>query len=203
MEETHNARNQILTAAGELFARKGYHATSIREIAQASGILSGSLYAHIRSKEDLLFDIVYDIATAFTSGIKPVVESNLAPHEKLYEGLRFHIRTVAAHLSMVTVYYNDWIMLSDVRRTRIKSLREQYEEQWTIIVRDCIEPNAYQHADENAVTLVILSSAHWVYQWYRPSGEVTADDIADRFYEVIVGGVNHPLNTDMTRRVGG
>lgn len=201
--EIGHAREHICYVSAELFAKQGYHATSIREIAQASGILSGSLYAHIRSKEDLLYDIVHGIATSFVGGIEPIAESQLNPFKKLHAGLRFHVSIVVNHLQMVTVYYNEWRMLSDVRRIRIKNIREKYEAYWASIVQECMRRNACKDSDERAVTLVILSSTNWLYQWYSPSSQITPEDIADRFYEVIIGGMRDSEELVKNEEIGG
>lgn len=187
--ETQSPREQIISAAGRLFSQKGYHATSIREIAEASGILSGSLYAHIRSKEDLLYDIVGDVAISFLNSIDSVLSVQHTPVEKLREALRSHVRTVASHMDAATVFFNDWRMLSDVRRTRIEKLRDAYEKKWVSILHEGMQQGVFRETDETFLRLLLLSAGNWVYQWYRPDGSCAPDEIADQFFHMIVHGI--------------
>ena len=86
-ESTVQRRDEVLGAAEELFASRGYHAASVRDIADALNIKGGSLYAHIETKEDLLWEILVAAADRFFAAVTPIVESDLIPIEKLLGGL--------------------------------------------------------------------------------------------------------------------
>ncbi|WAH35170.1 TetR/AcrR family transcriptional regulator [Alicyclobacillus dauci] len=182
-------KEQILAAAGRLFSKKGYHATTIREIAEETGILSGSLYAHIQSKEDLLFEIVDEGAMAFLNSIEDIVNSPSDPVTKLRAGLAAHIQVIAEHLDASTVFFHEWQALSEPRREMIQKKRDQYEAQWAAILDAGAREGVFASRDPKFARLLILSVANWVYQWYRPTGNLSPSDIAERFTDVIVDGL--------------
>src|SRR3954454_23201337 len=114
-----SARRQELTReAAKLFAQKGYHGTSIGDIADALGIQKGSLYAHIASKEDLLYETMREGADAFHAALDAIPEDAPAA-EKIRLALCGHLRVVAEQLDVATVFVQEWRSLEGTRREEI------------------------------------------------------------------------------------
>ena len=132
-----------MEVARRFFSTKGYHGTTIRDISEASGILSGSLYAHINSKEDLLFEITDRGAEAFLGSLRPIVEGPGSPREKLRRGLTAHARVVADNLEGATVFFHEWKSLSKERREIIQRKRDEYESLWARIIDEGIEKGEF------------------------------------------------------------
>ena len=188
--ETTHRRDQLLTAAAELFSERGYHGTSMQHLAERLGILRGSLYAHISSKEDLLFEIVDRGADRFITRMEEVVASEAPPSEKLKQALSAHISTVAEHMEASTVFLNDWRFLSDERRELIQAKRDLYESLVQEIIEEGIEWGVFaENLDPRGATIFVLSTANWVYQWYRADGPLSPDEIASMFSEMIENGL--------------
>ncbi|MCL6575892.1 TetR/AcrR family transcriptional regulator [Kyrpidia sp.] len=183
-------KEQILAVSERLFSEKGYHGTTIRDIAEASGILSGSLYAHIDSKEDLLFEIVNQGADNFLGALEPIIASPGNPEEKLRRGLAAHIRVVGEHLHAAKVFLHDWRALSDERRQIILEKRRRYEALWGALLEEGIQAGVFRPVHPKFAQLVILSVANWVYQWYDPEGPLGPDEIADQFARILLEGLN-------------
>jgi TetR/AcrR family transcriptional regulator, cholesterol catabolism regulator len=177
-------RDQILEAAARLFSERGYHATSMRDLGEATGMLAGSLYAHIDGKEDLLFGIVQRAAEAFLGGVEAVRESDAAPEEKLRQAMRAHIEVVAGDPEAARVFHHEWRALKGRRRTEVRRLRRRYEEVWDEIVRDL--PGT---TDRRSARLLVLSAANWTYTWYRPDGPMSPRQVADRFTDLLLEGL--------------
>src|SRR6476661_5225787 len=97
-------KEQIYSTASSLFSERGYHATTVRDIAARLNMQGGSLYAHIDSKEDVLWEIVSRAAEQFLQAARPVAASNLSCAEKLREMVRAHVAIVAANLSEATIF---------------------------------------------------------------------------------------------------
>jgi TetR/AcrR family transcriptional regulator, cholesterol catabolism regulator len=189
-EATPHRRDQMLTAAAELFSERGYHGTSMQHLAERLGILRGSLYAHIASKEDLLFEIVDRGADRFITRMEEVVASEASPPDKLRNALAAHIATVAEHMEASTVFLNDWRFLSGERREIIQAKRDLYESLVQEIIEEGIEWGVFnEELDPRFATIFVLSTANWLYQWYRPDGSLTPEDIATRFSELIQEGL--------------
>jgi AcrR family transcriptional regulator len=189
-ESVPHRRDQLLTAAAELFSDRGYHGTSMQHLAERLGILRGSLYAHISSKEDLLFEIVDRGADRFITRMEEVVASDAPPSQKLRQALSAHITTVAEHMEASTVFLNDWRFLSDERRDLIQAKRDLYESLVQEIIEEGIEWGVFaEDLDARHATIFVLSTANWVYQWYRPDGPLSPDEIAAMFSEMIEKGL--------------
>src|SRR5260221_13389278 len=120
-------RSELTREAAKLFARQGYHGTSIGDIADALGVQKGSLYSHIASKEDLLYETMRDGAAAF-HGALDVIPEDLPATDKIRLALRGHLRVVAEQLDVATVFVQEWRYLEGARREEIVAERRRYEE---------------------------------------------------------------------------
>jgi TetR/AcrR family transcriptional regulator, cholesterol catabolism regulator len=177
-------RELILDQAARLFGRRGYHATSMRDIGEATGVLAGSLYAHIASKEDLLHEIVVRAAGEFLGVVEAIRAEQLPPEERLRKALRAHVHVVADNLDAAWVFHHEWKALTGERRDDVRRLRRRYEEMWDDIVRDL--PGA---GDPRFARLLVLSAANWTYTWYRPQGPLSPEEVADRFTDLLLAGL--------------
>jgi TetR/AcrR family transcriptional regulator, cholesterol catabolism regulator len=178
-------REQILEVAARLFSERGYHGTSMRDIAEATGLLAGSLYAHIASKEDLLDDVVRRAADQFIGRVEEVVSAQVPPADRLRLAMRAHVAVLAENLDAAWVFHHEWRALSPPRRQQVRALRRRYEELWDRVVRDLDGG-----ADPRFARLLVLSAANWTYTWYRPDGPLSPDEVADRFTELLLPGLN-------------
>jgi AcrR family transcriptional regulator len=177
-------RDQILEEAARLFGRRGYHATSMRDIGGATGMLAGSLYSHISSKEDLLNEIVLRAANRFLSELGAILAEDLTSEERLRRAMRAHVAVVASNVDAAWVFHHEWKSLTGERREEVRRLRRRYEGLWDGIVREL--PGA---ADPRFARLLVLSAANWTYTWYRPDGPLSPDEVADRFTDLLLAGL--------------
>lgn len=162
----------------------------MQHLAQGLGILRGSLYAHIDSKEDLLFDIVDRGADRFISRMEEVITGEQDPIGKVKLAVRAHVTTVTEHLEAATVFLNDWRFLSPERRDEIQAKRDLYESLLREIVEEGIEWGQFpDHVNPKLAAIFILSTVNWLYQWYDPKGTLPPEDVADRLSELILGGL--------------
>jgi AcrR family transcriptional regulator len=180
-------RNELARQAARLFAEKGYHGTSIGEIAEALGVQKGSLYAHIQSKQDLLYETMVEGARAFHAGLDAIPEDAPAT-EKIRLALRSHLRVVADQLDVATVFVQEWRYLEGDRRDEIVAERRRYEERIRALFREGRELGELRSdLDDSTAALLALSAANWAYTWLQPGRET--DELADRFYEQLLDGM--------------
>jgi AcrR family transcriptional regulator len=180
-------RRELTREAAKLFAQKGYHGTSIGDIAEAMGVQKGSLYAHIASKEDLLYETMREGAAAFHAALDAVPEDTPAV-EKIRLALRGHLRVVAEQLDVATVFVQEWRYLEGERRDEIVAERRRYEERIRDLFREGRELSELRaDLDETAAVLLLLSAANWAYTWLQHGRDT--DEIADRFFALLVDGV--------------
>jgi TetR/AcrR family transcriptional regulator, cholesterol catabolism regulator len=180
-------RNELTRQAARLFAQKGYHGTSIGDLAEAMGVQKGSLYAHISSKQDLLYETMAEGARAFHGGLDAIPE-HVPAVEKIRLALRSHLRVVAAQLDVATVFVQEWRYLEGERRQEIVAERRRYEERIRGYFREGRDLGELRSdLDDTTAALLVLSAANWAYTWLRPG--VDTDALADRFYELLLDGM--------------
>ncbi len=182
-------RERLLEVAAQVFSEQGYRGSSMQDLADGLGILKGSIYAHIESKEDLLFEIVDRGADRFINRLRAVASEDAPAPTKLRSALQAHVETVAEHMEAATVFLNDWKFLSAKRRRLIVAKRNQYQALIRQIVDEGIRAGEFRKGlDPKFATLFVLSSANWVYQWYDPKGHMSPREIANQFSEMILEG---------------
>ena len=180
-------RDELTRQAARLFAEKGYHGTSIGDLAEAMGVQKGSLYAHIDSKADLLWDVARDGAAAFHTALDGIEEA-LPATEKIRLALHAHLRVVAEQLDVATVFVREWRYLEGERREQFLAERRRYEERVRGLFREGRELGGLRtDLDDGTATLLALSAANWAYTWITP--QTDTDALADRFYEVLLDGM--------------
>ena len=186
---TIDRKDQVLRAAERLFSQRGFHAASVRDIADTLQIKGGSLYAHIESKDDLLWEIVSAAADRFFAAIGPIAQADLVPVERLKRAILAHVGVITGNLEATAVYSNEWRNLSAERRPQFAARRHEYEEIFRRMVGDCIREGTFAALDEKFAALLILSSMNWIYQWYRADGPMTPEEIARKLTEMIFNGL--------------
>ena len=180
-------REELVAVAARLFAERGYHGTSMADLAEAMGVQKGSLYSLTGSKQDLLVVVTREGAAAFHTTLDAVPE-DAEPLARLRAALRGHLAVVAAQVDAATVFTREWRYLEEPELTAFRDERRRYEARWRALVRDAAERGALRSdVDVDATVLVLLSAANWAYTWIRADAET--DELADRFAAIVVDGV--------------
>ena len=188
--EPSGRREQIERTAGALFSRRGYAATSVRDIARELDLQGGSLYAHIASKEDVLWAIVRRAASAFFAASEPIAASPEAAAARLRALMRAHAAVVERHWDFATVFNQEWRFLGPERRAEVVAWRDRYEALFRAVLRDGIAGGEFRPDTAPDLTaILILSTLNALGQWYRPGGPLTAEQIADRYADLILDGL--------------
>ena len=180
-------KEELSRQAARLFAEKGYHGTSIGDLADSMGVQKGSLYAHIEGKEDLLYQTMRGGAAAFHGALDSVPEV-APPAEKVRLALRAHLRVVSEQLDVATVFVQEWKYLEGERLEEIVSERRRYEERIRELFREGRDLGELRaDLDVNAAALAFLSAANWAYTWLAPGADT--DALADRFFALLLDGI--------------
>jgi TetR/AcrR family transcriptional regulator, cholesterol catabolism regulator len=180
-------RSQLTREAARLFAAKGYHGTSIGDLAEAMGVQKGSLYAHIESKQDLLYETMREGSHAFHAALDAIPDE-LPATEKIRLALRGHLRVVAEQLDVATVFVQEWRYLEGERHDQILDERRRYEERIRSLLREGRELGVLRtDLDDATAALLLLSAVNWAYTWLQPGRDT--DELADRFYALLVDGM--------------
>ena len=180
-------RDDLTREAARLFAERGFHGTSMGDLADALGVQKGSLYSLTGSKQQLLFETMRSGASAFHAALDAVPE-NAPAVERVRLALRGHLRVVAEQLDVATVFTREWRYLEAAYRDEILAERRRYEARWRTLFREGVEVGGLRvDLDVGAATLLVLSAANWAYTWLTPDGDT--DELADRFTAIVVDGI--------------
>ena len=180
-------RREVTREAVRLFAQKGYHGTSIGDIAEALGVQKGTLYSHIDSKEELLDETLSEGAAAFHAALDEIPD-DAAPVEKVRLALRGHLRVVGEQLDVATVFVQEWRYLEGERRETFVAERRRYEERIRELLREGRDLGELRSdLDVGSAALLLLSAANWAYTWLQPGRDT--DELADRFFALLVDGM--------------
>src|SRR5437879_12999369 len=180
-------RTELNRASARPLAEKGYHGTSVGDLAQALGVQKGSLYAHIDSKADLLWEVARDGAEAFHAALDAVTEDGPVI-ERIRAALRAHLRVVAEQLDVATVFVREWRYLEGERRAEFVAERRRYEERFRALYREGRELGELRtDLDDATAALLALSAANWAYTWLRPGAD--PHELPDRFTALLLDGM--------------
>jgi AcrR family transcriptional regulator len=180
---------QILDAATRIFQERGYDATTIQAIADEVGLLKGSLYHYIDTKEDLLFRIIDDVHRRLAKSASGVSE-DLEPLERIRTFIEGHVRFCAENLPAIRVFLHDFRALSEERRETIVKERDAYNRRFHDLLRDAqVHGHLKPDLDLDLVVLAVFGMMNWMHHWYQPGGRKSADDIAQTFAALALDGM--------------
>jgi AcrR family transcriptional regulator len=180
-------REELTRTAARLFAERGYHGTSLADLADALGIQKASLYHHIAAKEDLLWEVAWSGAESFHRALDAVPEG-VPTTEKIRLALAGHLGVVAGQLDAATVFTREWRALEGERRERFIAERRRYEGRIRDLFREGVERGELRtDLDVATAALLFLSAANWAYTWLRAGADTSS--LADRFYAVLLDGM--------------
>ena len=187
MKSIATRRQELTRQAARLFAQKGYHGTSMGDLAAAMGLQKGSLYSLTASKQELLYETMREGAAAFHSGLDEL-PADAGATDRIRLALRAHLRVVAEQLDMATVFIREWRYLEGDRRDQILAERRRYEQRLRDLFREGREHGELRtDLDDSAAALLVLSAANWAYTWLTPGRDT--DALADSFAAILVDGI--------------
>jgi AcrR family transcriptional regulator len=191
---------RIRDTATELFYEKGYHATSMREVAAAVGIKAASVYNHFSSKEDILFEITHGTMKEMLAGARAEISAASSPEAQLRRLVEFHVRYSAENRLRAKVADDQLHGLSPARRRKVLKIRDQYEALFRDILTRGRDERGWQVDDVAVVTFAIATMASAVGVWYREGGRLSATTIASIYGDLAVRAVDGVKAPSSSRR---
>ena len=185
-------RQQIEDAASALFRERGYAATSVRDIAQALNLQGGSLYAHVASKEDVLWSIVGRAADRFHSEVGSIADQRAPAADRLRRMIRAHVRVVTSAQRDAAVFLHEWRFLSADRRAQVAARRDSYEALFRRVIADGVAAGDFAPTDVRLTAMAILSALNGIASWYRPDGALSPAQIGDQHADLFLRALVMP-----------
>ena len=177
---------ELLRVATGLFRERGFHATSMQDLAEALGMNRGSLYHYIESKDDLLWWIVSGALERLRAQVEPVLNGRGTAVERLRRAIAAHLAFAADHGDELALVQIELRSLSPSRRTELIERRDAYEHEWRATLQAAFEAGSLRPTDVRLTGIAILSACNWFTQWYRPDGPLTVEQIAASFADLFL-----------------
>ncbi len=181
--------DQLIETATRLFNEKGYHNTSMQDLADALGMQKGSLYYYIESKEELLRRLLKRATSFLTSQIDEIYASDLPPAEKLRWALEHHAAMMMDHLDLVAVYLQEYRNLPPERLEEALAVRKHYEQVLMQIINDGITAGDFRPTNVKMAVFGFLGMVNWTHQWFSPDGPFTSQEIAATLSDLALHGL--------------
>jgi TetR/AcrR family transcriptional regulator, cholesterol catabolism regulator len=176
----------IELVASELFARKGFGATSLDDIAEALGATKGALYYHVKNKEEILRLIYLTVLTVSEEPLRRIVEADLPPPVKLRRAIEHQTSVAADRSPAMTVFYREQHYLTDPFAREIIMRKKAYERYFEQIIEEGQASGVFQPSiDPKIATYGLLGMCNWLSQWYRPEGQYSPQQIAAMFVNMV------------------
>ncbi|MFP5341686.1 MAG: TetR/AcrR family transcriptional regulator [Candidatus Limnocylindria bacterium] len=182
-------RREIEDAASVLFRERGYAATSVRDIARALDIQGASLYAHVTSKQEVLWSIVDGTATRFEAAAQHALAQHAEPRDRLAALVRGHVAVLLDDIGRASVFIHDWRSLDAERRATILRRRDAYERHVREVIEAGVAAGRFEVADPGVAAAFILTALNGIVVWYRPDGRLDAAGLQDVFADLALRAV--------------
>ena len=194
-----DSRQEILRTAARLFQQRGYDATSMNDVAAALKLSKGGLYHHFQSKDEILFEIMNHAMEITQERVLTPVRSIADPKERLRALIRLHIEVVLSPRDReITVMLHENHPLPPALRKRINSRKKEYIHFVEGLIAD-VQKEAQKDSQRpgparppvspRAAAFALLGMINWIYQWYKPEGDLQTHNLAPQFTELVFGGI--------------
>jgi AcrR family transcriptional regulator len=180
---------EILARAAELFYKNGYHATTIEDVAREVGMLKGSLYYYIRSKEDLLYELLLGIIVKGVEHASKAIEGVTDPTERLEKAVSAQIEHIIQNQTYVGLFLHEFDTLSGKRQKRIQEEMVKYQKIFADAIRDGQAQNQFVEGDAILLTDAVLGMTNWIYRWYPGPRNPGLDGVKKTFISFIMSGI--------------
>lgn len=181
-------RERILTAATELFARQGYHATTITEIGELADVQRGALYYHIQAKEELLFEILRQQTEVTLDGIVAIAARPAPADERLRSLIAFQADTLIQRREGLEIYYRDRDSLGGEKAAELRRIQGRVESVWAGVLDDGVKAGLFRQVDP-IVLKGIIGLVNSLTTWFRPTGRLSAETAADEIATFVLDGL--------------
>jgi AcrR family transcriptional regulator len=182
-------RSDIIQAAAQIIREKGYHGTSMQDIADAVQLQKASIYHHVESKQDILFTILEQALDLLIADMRAVVDSDLAPEEKLQLAMQVYMGRLAEDADLSTVLLLEHRSLEvDLRVKHIKR-RDRYEKLWRQILQEGVDQGVFRPVDVSVVSFALLGVQNWMITWFKSGGRYSSLELADHFSDLFLRGL--------------
>lgn len=191
--QVRNSRETVIKAAGKLFALRGYHGTSMKDLGDELGLLKSSIYSHVSSKEDLLLEVVRRGERLFLESARRALDTSTGENGRLRALIRGHIEVILDHRDEASTFLNEARALDEPHRRGVVAARDRYELIFRRVIGEGVSAGEFdERVDPVMAGIFILSILNSVGRWYRPEGALDREELAERIWEFVSSGLTLP-----------
>ncbi len=179
-------RGKLLQEAARLFRRKGYERTTVRDLANAVGIQSGSIFHHFKSKEEILRSVMEETVIYNTALLRAALDEASSLRERVLALIRGELQSIMGGTgeAMAVLVY-EWRSLSEEGKAQVLALRDQYEQVWLKVLEEAREAGYVQN-DPFILRRFLTGALSWTTTWFRPDGPMTLDSLAEEALAMVI-----------------
>ena len=182
-------RDDILEAAAQVFRQKGFHGASMADIAEAVNLQKASLYHHVSSKQEILFELLDRALELLFERISPLVNMDLPADERLCRMILEYLQILAENTDLSAVLLFEHRSLDGRQHARHVPSRDKFEALWREVLADGVRTKQFDCEDIPLTARAILGILNWTLTWYRPNGPLTIQEIADQYSNLLLNGL--------------
>ena len=184
-------RDELLGLAAAMFAQRGLRATTVRDIADAAGILSGSLYHHFSSKEEMVDEVLRGFLDWLFDRYQQIIDTEADPMNRL-KGLFMASFDAIEHRHAEVVIYQDEAkrLSSQPRFSYVEELNQRHRAMWVDVLNEGIAQGYFQPGMDVDLVYRFIRDTTWVsVRWYQPGGPLTAEQVGKQYLAIVLGGI--------------
>ena len=183
-------KTQILNAAAQIFSIKGFHATSMQDIAGAVNLQKASIYHHVSSKQEILLELLDQALEMLTEKVSEVLKDEKdSPDEKLRRMTHAYLEALTDHFDLATVLLMEHRSLKPELHARHIPNRDHFEALWREVVEEGMQAGVFCCAETALTVRNLLGAMNWTITWYNPKGDLSINDIADQTASLFLNGL--------------
>jgi AcrR family transcriptional regulator len=182
-------REQILESAAEIFRIKGYHAASMQDIANAVHLQKASLYHYFSGKQEILLALLDQALDMLFERVSAVLALELPANEKLCQAMRIYLGILEEHAALTSVLLLEHRSLDPEYHDRHIPRRDRFERLWRDLIQEGIQSGIFRSTDPAMTARALLGVMNWTITWYRPDGNLSMEQISDRFSSLFLSGL--------------
>ncbi|NWG06804.1 MAG: TetR/AcrR family transcriptional regulator [Chloroflexi bacterium] len=182
-------REDILEAAAQVFRQKGFHGASMADIAEAVNLQKASLYHHVSSKQEILFELLDQALQLLLERISSISAQTISADRKLRLMVREYLQILADNIDLAAVLLFEHRALERRQHARHVPNRDKFELLWRNVLAQGVEEGTFRCDDVPLTARAILGLLNWTITWYRSDGEKTIQQIADDYASLLLNGL--------------
>ncbi|HMR92528.1 MAG TPA: TetR/AcrR family transcriptional regulator [Chitinophagaceae bacterium] len=179
----------ILKKAAIMFREKGFNATSMRDLAETVGIEAASLYNHIRSKNEILEAICFEVANRFNTNLDLLETAGGTCIARIETLLRFHIREMVENYEEVYVTDREWKHLEEPYLSNFHNQRRSYRKRFATLIQEGISKGEIRNIDASTAVLIMLHAVSGIESWHRSSAKISAEELENNMLMILIDGL--------------